>query len=216
MFSSVFSVDFDYPDFDATFMEPKQPGSDSVESSASSTSVNSVSSMSNGDISGSFPKIDRSTKPKVDRSTKINVANNSLSSVSSNKSLSGSLYPDVGAISKPGNSLYSKSTETGSSITNSNFKNTDYRAESASNMDNKNISSTNLATQSTEISDELQALNLQKKKKMEELQRLQQHYEKMEAESRARIEQMKTEEKKLSDLEDLKRKQQSDVADLMR
>ncbi|XP_053387107.1 ubiquitin carboxyl-terminal hydrolase 8-like [Mercenaria mercenaria] len=211
-------MDFDYPDFDETFMEPKPAKTSSIESSNSSSSLSSASSVMNGDISGNLPRIDRSTKPKIDRSTKSNVT---TTQVNANKSFSSSLYPDVRAVSKPGNSLYSETNEAGSKSIDSSFRNTDSRAESvtaggsrATSQDIKNSST--LAAQSTEISDELKALEQQKKQKMEEIRKLQENYEKIEAESRARMEQMASEEKKLSDLEELKRKQQTDVADLMR
>lgn len=206
------AVDFDYPDFEETFMKPKPAKSDTMDTSSPSASLPSINGAINVELSGNLPRIDRSTKPKIDRSTKSNAI-----TIQVTKSKSDSLYPDVGvAINGPGTSQNRDTSE-------ANFRNADSRADSfstgisrAANGDMKNISRSNLSGQSSEHSDELKELELQKREKMEEIRKLQEKYEMDETESRTRMEKVRLEEKRLSDLEDLKRKQQKDVADLMR
>ncbi|KAL4216469.1 Ubiquitin carboxyl-terminal hydrolase 8 [Mactra antiquata] len=200
-------MDFDYPDFEETFLKPTLPP-EVKPTVIPSSSFTSVSESINGDISGSLPKIDRSTKPKVDRSTKVNVI-----SVQVSKSNSQTLYPDVDAFSKPGTSSAMK-TDTSSSLSNTGSRSS---VDSISTARTRNEDKENsLNEQSKQFDLDIKLLEDRKRVKLEEIRKLQENYDKIEEESKRKLQQMKDEERRLSDLENMKRKEQSDVADLMR
>ena len=202
-------VDFDYPDFEETFMKPTPPPTKPDMAGSSSGSGTSMTNGTvNGDVSvnGSMPKIDRSTKPKVDRSTKANVNVTKIDIKSTN---SGSLYPDVRSVAGP--------------ITNYG-RNSSY-ADSRDQMisDSSDTRSVNLNTvqnggqkQNDAVSSELSELEKLKQQKKGELEEMQRRHEEMMKENEARLEKMRKEEEKLSEIVNMRKKEQTDVADLLR
>ena len=208
----MFSVDFDYPDFDTAFLMTPSPEKSRADPQGS---INSSQISINGEVSGpAFPKIDRSTKPKVDRTTKINVANTD----SSNSTKSGSLYPDVRAISGPSNQIRSSGSAANQipAIHSSATNRTTAYSDSVSNLPKGTASSSSLNKISSELSDEIKDIDKLKQQKQAELQKIQAEHERIILEDRVRRARLKEEEEKLSKLEELRRKEQKDVADLMR
>ena len=208
-FTFFFSVDFDYPDFDTAFLMTPSPERPESEKSA----ANSAQMMVNGDLSSaSFPKIDRSTKPKVHSTTKINVTHADTSqSVKSN-----SLYPDVRAIAGPSNQNRPSGLSANQTIDSTNAGNRASANRNSEPVSKANVSDTNLTKISSDLSTEIKEIDSLKRQKQAELDKIRAEHERIILEDRARRARLKEEEEKLSRLEDLRRKEQKDVADLMR
>ena len=195
-------MDFDYPDFDETFMKPKVPEPQEPAPLPNASSQNGRP--------GNFPSVDRSNKPSFDRSMKPMAAQIEPRSQKSN-----SLYPDMSTVAKPPS--HQNSTNAGSRASPaSSFTNAASRPEVHSNKGKQlesSDSSAKLAGLSNDIASDLKELDRQRKVKEEELATMQREYERKLDESKSRL---KEEERKLSNLEDIKKKEQTDVADLMR
>ena len=204
-------MDFDYPDFDSAFLmtpspETKRPGPE--KSSADSAQV-----IVNGDISSSsFPKIDRSTKPKMHSTTKNNVTHTDTSqSVKSH-----SLYPDVRAIAGAANQIRPSGSLTNQMLDSSNAPNRATANRNTESVSKANVSDSGLTKISNDLSDEIREIDSLKRQKQAELEKIRAEHERIILEDRARKVRLKEEEEKLSRLEEMRKKEQKDVADLMR
>ncbi|XP_052267863.1 ubiquitin carboxyl-terminal hydrolase 8-like isoform X2 [Dreissena polymorpha] len=217
-------LDFDYPDYDQEFLQPKPAEVNPGDTAMSSSLLDSISGFQNGGLTtpSGRPTINRSLKPTVDRSTKSNITKISVNTNSDvSESSSSFLYPDVrsAASSKPANQNQG-STNPDFRAGFSNVTYTDSRADNqrTERIENKTELDppTGLSGISSEISKDLQELERQKKIKEKELEDMRVQSERLIEESQARLEKMREEEKSLSQLEEMKKKEQADVADLMR
>lgn len=181
----MFSVDFDYPDYDQEFMEPK-PASVKPENTRDNDSSNIVINGDTGVKPISMPTVDRSKKPTVDRSTKINVTKIQVTSAdSSNQNSIGasSLYPDVRAtVSNPSANQNRSFTNADARAPVSYNSNTDSRAGVHSSR--TVITSIPESQSNSSLSDDLQDLDRQKKIKEQELANLKRESERVQEESR--------------------------------
>ncbi|XP_052786625.1 ubiquitin carboxyl-terminal hydrolase 8-like [Mya arenaria] len=216
-------LDFDYPDFDEEFLKPKQPEQKPQDTVSLSERFSGFQNGEVGMKSTSLPTIDRATKPVVDRSTKANLTKIMVTNDGSKSDSTTSLYPDVRAVSGPGSTVNQNRgfTNTDTRSSSANFSNTDSRSAvrkmtGQSDRISESQSSTSLNKVADELSNELTELDRQKKQREEELAELKRESEKVREESRARLERMRQEEQRLSELEEMRKKQQTDVADLFR
>ena len=177
------------------------------------SATNSAQFSVNGDISSSsFPRIDRSTKPKVHSTAKSNVTHTDTSqSVKSN-----SLYPDVRAMAGPSNQIRPSGLSTNQTFDSTNAGNRASANRNTESGSKTNISDSNLTKISSDLSDEIKEIDSLKRQKQAELDKIRAEHERIILEDRARKARLKEEEEKLSRLEDMRRKEQKDVADLMR
>ena len=183
----MFSVDFDYPDYDQEFMEPK-PATVKPENTRDNDSSNIVINGGTGVKPISMPTVDRSKKPTVDRSTKINVTKIQVTSAdSSNQNSIGgsSLYPDVRAtVSNPSANQNRSFTNADARAPVSNNSNTDSRAGVHSTGTVISIKSIPESHSNSSLSEDLQDLDRQKKIKEQELADLKRESERVQEESR--------------------------------
>ncbi|KAK3598058.1 hypothetical protein CHS0354_042431 [Potamilus streckersoni] len=193
------SLDFDYPNFDQAFLITPTPSSTNDQSPASSLPDSSMpSSNFYPTLNGTPHEMTKSRTPTIDRSKKPKV----VSQVSVEETLPSDVKrkvdSDSAAVSKTVKSNTSKPTAVTESSSGSN---TDQGA---------------LNQMALDIDKDLQRLEQLRKQKQEELEKLQMEHKRIILEDKARIEKMKEEERKLLALEEMRKKQQTDVADLFR
>ncbi|XP_067653000.1 ubiquitin carboxyl-terminal hydrolase 8-like [Haliotis asinina] len=198
------ALDFDYPDFDEPSND-KQPLSNQSGASIPPQSANGMSQPL-------LPSVDRSLKPKpVTRSGNVAPLNNKTeeTKVANNlknintepqgdkldgfKIISNSLYPNVGQ-------MVAKNIVRSNSRTDSDVAPTDMKPK----------------IENSDVDQELVELTTIKKKKEEELHDFKSERKRMAAEHKARTAKLEEEEEKLRQLEKLRRKEEKDVAELLR
>ncbi|XP_064595874.1 ubiquitin carboxyl-terminal hydrolase 8-like [Liolophura sinensis] len=186
--SNIPSLDFDYPDLDAAFIQTPSPEAKAPNGQLPGSTINQSESLPNlPPQQKARPFIpDRTKKPTLNSQTSLEQLNNN--------------------ISEKDKSFYSSSAS-------ATGKKAELSADSSNTLVMQPKPKSNIVAEQER---ELAALQILQSQKQDEMQQFQKEKERMALEHKARLEQLKTRQSELEKLERMKRQQEKDVADLMR